>query len=81
MNTTNLAVGQRVVAVSGCYLSDGRVVEITNSGVTVQTIAWTTRVDTELLHFDSEGQGLESEGTYECGPWELDRTLAEDQKW
>lgn len=80
----NLMVGQRVIMVSGLegpYSCDGRVVEITDNGITVQTFAATTRVPTELLHFDRDGKGREDEGTYECGPWYLGATLAEDWKW
>ena len=83
MDTKNLVVGQRVVMVSGLegpYSCDGRVVEVTDSGVTVQTFAYTTRVPPELLRFDSDGKGLDP-GTYECGPWYLTCTLAEGQKW
>ncbi len=83
MDTRTLVVGQRVFMVSGLegpYSCDGRVVEVTDSGVTVQTFAATTRVPTELLRFDSDGKGLDR-GTYECGPWYLTATLAEDWKW
>jgi hypothetical protein len=85
MDTRTLVVGQRVFMVSGLegpYSCDGMVVEVTDSGVTVQTFAPTTRVNMQLLHFDSEGKGLPfPEGTYECGPWYLTATLAEDWKW
>jgi hypothetical protein len=79
MDTKNLVVDQRVVMVSGCYHCDGRVVEVTDGVITVQTFASTTRVPTELLRFDGEGKGLDR-GTYECGPWEIVRTLAEDER-
>ena len=83
MDTRTLVVGQRVVMVSGDdgpYGCDGRVVEVTDSGVTVQTFACTTRVPTELLRFDSNGKGLDR-GTYECGPWHIARTLTEGEVW
>lgn len=80
MDTKTLVVGQRVVMVSGPYGCDGRVVEVTDGGVAVQTFACTTRVPTELLRFDGDGKGLDR-GTYECGPWEIARTLTEDEAW
>jgi hypothetical protein len=80
VDTKTLVVGQRVVMVSGPYGCDGRVVEVTDGGVAVQTFACTTRVPTELLRFDGDGKGLDR-GTYECGPWEIARTLTEDEVW
>jgi hypothetical protein len=78
MDTKTLVDQQRVVMVSGCYHCEGRVIEVRPDGVTVQVIASVTRVPTELLRFDGDGQGLDR-GTYECGPWEIVQTLAEDQ--
>lgn len=68
MNTKTLVVGQAVVMGSGCYCQTGKVVRVTPSGVEVQT----DEKPWELLHFDSNGRGRDSEGTYECGPWKLD---------
>jgi hypothetical protein len=74
MDTKKLVIGQEVHMVSGCYSKKGWVVRVTPSGVDVQTGVmqndgtWNAH---ELEHFDSNGKGV-GEGTYECGPWELE---------
>lgn len=75
MDTKALVVGQDVHAVSGVYSIKGKVVKVTQSGVEVQTGvmqtngAWNVH---ELMHFDENGKGLASEGTYECGPYHIE---------
>jgi hypothetical protein len=72
-----LVVGQKVHMASGPYGCEGRVVDISPSGVVeVQTGVmqndgtWNAH---ELLHFDNNGNGRDAEGTIECGPWYLVR--------
>ena len=72
-----LVVGQKVRMTSGCYGCEGRVVDISPSGVVeVQTGVmqndgtWNAH---ELLHFDNNGNGRDAEGTIECGPWYIVR--------
>jgi hypothetical protein len=72
-----LVVGQKVRMTSGCYGCEGRVVDISPSGVVeVQTGVMqndgTWNAD-ELLHFDNNGKGRDAEGTIECGPWYIVR--------
>jgi len=64
-------VGQKVRMASGCYGCEGRVVDVSPSGlVEVQTDG--TFNAHQLLHFDNSGKGREAEGTCEGGPWELE---------
>ena len=72
-----LVVGQKVRMTSGCYGCEGKVVDISPSGVVeVQTGvmqndgAWNAH---ELLHFDNNRNGRDAEGTIECGPWYIVR--------
>jgi hypothetical protein len=57
MDTTKLVVGQDVYLVAGVYVLDGRVVEVSRWGVTVQTyIEFGGRIPSRLLRFDNEGK-------------------------
>jgi len=67
--------------VSGCYLDWGTVTEVTPNGVCVQPYEEPIKPSNwnlfqygrkSLLHFDSDGNGLEEEGTRECGAWHID---------
>jgi hypothetical protein len=75
-----LVVGQKVRMTSGCYGCEGRVVDISPSGIVeVQTGVmqndgtWNADERLHLLHFDNNGKGRDAEGTIECGPWYIDR--------
>ena len=80
MDTKLLAVGQDIYMYSGPYMRKGKVVEITSSGVEVQTANELLQFDcnvnlrtlAELLRFDNAGRGSDEEGTYECGAWFID---------
>jgi len=72
-----LVVGQKVRMASGPYGCEGRVVDVSPSGVVeVQTGVmqndgtWNAH---ERLHFDNNGNGRDAEGTIECGPWYIVR--------
>jgi hypothetical protein len=78
-----LVVGQKVRMTSGSYGCEGRVVDVSPSGVLeVQTGVmqndgtWNAH---ELLHFDNNGNGRDAEGTIECGPWYIDDMPFEDR--
>jgi hypothetical protein len=64
MDAKKLVGGEDVHIVSGPYFWRGKVVKVTPEGVEVQTRE-------QLLHFDNKGKGLDAEGTYECGAWQL----------
>jgi hypothetical protein len=81
MDTKTLAVGQDVYMFSGCYLDWGKVTKVTPNGVCVQPYEEPIKPSNwnlyqygrkSLLHFDSNGNGLEEEGTRECGAWHID---------
>jgi hypothetical protein len=83
MDTTKLVVGQRVALAScGCHGKSGVVVKVTPDGVEVRAdppkepVWQRTLVDGfEILHFDKEGNGLDDEGTYECGASIIDQEV------
>ncbi len=70
-----LVVGQELWMGSGCYSTYGRVVKVTSKGLEVQEGSYQADGTYKgwrpypLMHFDSEGNGPDSEGTHECGPW------------
>jgi hypothetical protein len=88
MDTKTLVVGQEVYMLSDGdnLICNGKVIEVTPSGVEVRTVDHTTpsgvhlRKQFEILHFDSDG--TESEYPYpsrmgvpfgyEHGPWHID---------
>jgi len=85
VDTKTLVVGQDVYMSSGCYGNKGKVVKLTPRGVDVQTDSELLHFDdngrsyvTELpSSYDSTAHPLSpwrwnGNGTYECGPWELD---------
>jgi hypothetical protein len=96
VDTKTLVVGQDVYMFSGCYVTTGRVIKVTPSGVDVQTTDEIWRFDTDGKACDSRGTGMFKSspwerggipGTYECGPWELDdipfakRTAFLERRW
>jgi hypothetical protein len=65
MDTKKLVVGQEVRIHSGCYYENGKVLEVTLSGVEVHIL------DGRRFRFDTLGNGCDGNATYECGPWEI----------
>jgi len=85
MDTKTLVVGQEVSFQSGVYGTNGTVVKVTSLGVDVQTHDGLLHFDnngrsyvTELpSSYDSTAHPFspwrwDGNGTYECGPWEID---------
>jgi hypothetical protein len=76
MDTKTLVVGQDVSIRSGCYGGKGKVVRVTTSGVDVQT-DW---IGGGLFRFDNDGKGCDGKATYECGPWYVVGSPAEERE-
>src|SRR5258705_1195217 len=85
VDTKTLVVGQDVYMFSGCYVNKGKVVKVTRSGADVQTDNGLVHFDnngrsyvTELpSDYDPSAHPMspwrwDGNGTFECGPWELD---------
>jgi hypothetical protein len=68
VDTKTLVVGQDVRMVSGVYCQMGEVVNVTPTGVDVEVGGPGGEID----HFNANGKGCDGNGTYECGPWDLD---------
>lgn len=100
VNTKTLVVGQDVYMFSGVYGNTGKVVKVTPLGVDVQTADEVLHFDTNGRSYVTELQPSydptahplspwrwDGNGTYECGPWELDdmpfaeRTALLEQRW
>jgi hypothetical protein len=55
---------------SEVYTCKGKVIKVTPEGVEFRaTVQSNLTLAGDLLHFDSNGKGLDEEGTHECGPW------------
>lgn len=75
MDTKKLVVGQTVRMVSGVYCNWGKVVEVTPDGyVIVQCSEGRIGGCTErrIRFSPRDGESCDGEGTFECGPWELE---------
>lgn len=83
MNMKALVVGQDVSIRSGCYGHEGKVVKVTSDGVWVDLHNNPPKLDPispGVYYFDTNGKGLAHQGTYECGPWFLEGSPAEERE-